>query len=99
MTAQNAPCLCDHHKTVGQLLGMLCEQAPDRLNLVDRPFICQAEEYDASMSVAFAIDFFPKIFVVREENPVLRERFVYDGVIDHAACFFIDGEDVVSCRA
>jgi len=49
--------------------------------------------------MTFAIDFFPEIFVVREENPVLRERFVYDGIIDHATYFFIHGEDVVSFRS
>jgi hypothetical protein len=26
---------------------------------------------------------------------VLRERFVYDGIVDHSACFFIHGENVV----
>jgi hypothetical protein len=78
---------------------MVCvfrEQAPERLNLVDRPLVCEAEEYHASVPMALAIDFFSKIFVVCEENPLLRERFVYDGIVDHAACFFIHGENVVS---
>jgi hypothetical protein len=46
--------------------------------------------------MALAIDFFPKILVVCEENPLLGERFVYDGIVDHSACFFIYGENVVS---
>ena len=90
------PCLCDHDKTVGQLFCVLCEQAPERLNLVDRPLVCEAEEYHASVPMAFAIDFFPKIFVIGEKNPVLRERFVYDGIVDHPTCLLIHGEDVVS---
>jgi len=81
------------------LFCVFCEQAPERVNLVDSPFVCEAEEYHASMPMAFTIDFLPKILVVCEENPVLRERFVYDGIIDHPTRFFIHGEDVVSLRS
>jgi hypothetical protein len=78
------------------LFGVFCEQAPERLNLVDSPFVCEAEEYHASMPMAFTIDLLPKILVVCEENPMLCESFVYDGIIEHPTCFFIHGEHVVS---
>jgi hypothetical protein len=78
------------------LFCVLCEQAPERLNFVDSPLVCEAEEYHTSVRMAFTIDFFPKTLVVCEENPVLHERFVYDGIIDHPTCFFIYGEDIVS---
>jgi hypothetical protein len=81
------------------LFGVLCQQAPERLNLVGSPLVCEAEEYHATMPMVFTIDLLPKILVVCDENPVLRERFVYDGIIDHPTRFFIHGEDVVSLRS
>jgi len=50
------------------------------------------------MSVAVTIDFRPKVFVIREQNPVLRERFLYDGLIDHSPRFVIHGEDLMALR-
>jgi hypothetical protein len=75
---------------------VLCEHAPECLNLVGSPFVCEAEENHASVRMSFAIDFFPKILVICKENPVLRERFMYDGIIGHPTCFFIYGEDIMS---
>jgi hypothetical protein len=77
------------------LFCVRCEQAPERLNLVNRPLVCEAEEYYASVPMAFAIDFFPEILVIGEENLALCERFVYDSIVEHPTCLFIHGEDFV----
>jgi hypothetical protein len=75
---------------------VLRKQSPQNLNLVCRFFVVQSQQHDTFVRLTFSEDFFTKILVVGNNDPVLRNRFAKNHIIGGPARLIANRKDFVS---
>jgi hypothetical protein len=68
-------------------------------NFIHRSFIFKAQEHNAFMRTSLSVNLLTKVFVIRDQNPILGKRFCNDFIVFHAACFLVHGENFMLLRA
>jgi hypothetical protein len=82
-----------HDEMVGKSVCITSEKSSQYVNLIAGSLVVEAQKDYSSMRSSFSIDLFPKVFVVRNQYPVLFKRFLDDNIVDYSACLLVHRED------
>jgi len=85
----------DHYKSPCHSLGVEFQETADGGDLPGSAVILQAQEYDSGMNLTVAVDLLSEVFIVRNQDSVLRNGTGDHGIVINAAGILVAGEDIV----
>lgn len=85
----------DYDKSIRKLVRVFLQQATKHINFVGGAFIGLPEKRDALMRVSFAIDFFSKVLVVGDQDPVFLKCLLNNPVVVNTPRLVEDRKDIV----
>ena len=78
---------------VSKSLCIILKKSSQCVNLAGGSLIFKAQKDYSSMRSLISINLFPKVFVIRNQYPVLLKRFLDNTIVVHSACLLVHRED------